>query len=235
MKAWLKGGLIGAGIGAGIFIILFIISLIFPQILVIQIDNYQGLLIALISYCIIGIIIGALGSFFKNKKLRISLITGIILLVLPFFLGVYPEIYSILSYLFPVVLIPLIIYSSGTFVNKIKENNRKIFWGLLISFIASGLFLLKQYLFYLAWGAGSRGGIALWYLRHSIFPNFIFPSLTDLLLKSDFFEELLFKFSSLGSVFFRIIADLVFVFIIYFIIGTVIGFIIGKIKLKKPD
>ena len=120
----------------------------------------------------------------------------------------------------PTILIPIAVYFILGFITKIKESNRIIHWSLLVSFIAFGLFLLKQYLFYLTFGLVFKKGIV--YTSY-IFPNFLFPSLRNLLLKFDFF---------VNSSFFGIIIDTIFIFIIYFIIGAIIGLIVSKIRKK---
>jgi len=157
-----------------------------------------------------------------KKSVGIGIIIGILLLVLPFLLEAAPRGDTIFSYLLPSILIPIIIYFSVSFIDKIKENNKIIHWSLLVSFIGTGLFLLKDYLFYLSFGATFKTGINLIY---SILPNFLFPPLLNGTLLREYFI--------ISNPFILIIGNLFLVFVTYFILGTILGWIITKIKSKK--
>jgi len=152
-----------------------------------------------------------------KKRTSTSIIIGILLLVLPFLFKATPRADTIISYLLASILIPVIIYFTENFIQKIKENNKIIHWGLLIAFIGAGLFLLKQYLFDLFFRMAFKTGINLIYY---VLPNFLFPSFGNLFIKFDF----------IGFMPFLIIIDFFLVFITYFILGTILGWIIQKVK-----
>jgi len=161
-----------------------------------------------------------------KKSIIIALIVGIILLILPFLMGATPRgdtlfSYTILSYFLTFILIPIIIYLIADLVQKIKENNKIIHWSLLMSFIGIGLFLLKDYLFYLFFGMAFKTGINLVY---SILPNFLFPPLINGTLLREYFI--------INNSFVLMMGDLFLVFITYFILGAILGLIITKIRSK---
>ena len=162
-----------------------------------------------------------------KKRVLIAIVIGIFLLVLPFVLRTPPKgdtiiSYTILNYLLTFILIPILIYFTGNIIQKIKENYKIIHWSLLISFIGTGLFLLKEYLFYLFFGMAFKTGINLVYL---ILPNFLFPLRLNGTLLREYFI--------INNSFILIIGNLFLVFVTYFITGTIFGWIITKIKSRK--